>query len=94
MLKTIFLVVLVCLVFCGCEVMYQPRLTHQPVIDPVCTEFPPKVEDEKVWVEAKTNKIWVNSQVDENGDLIDGHYKYIVVKPGHWAVKGQENEQN
>ena len=93
MLRKMFFGLIMCLVASGCEIIYQPH-SRQPLMSSVCTEPPSKVEDEKVWVEAKTNKIWVSPLVDENGDLIDGHYKYIVIKPGHWAVKGQENEQN
>ena len=44
---------------------------------------------EKVWDEAETRKIWVNAHVDDNGDMVEGHYKYLVVAPGHWAVKGE-----
>ena len=60
---------------------------------PSVTENNPKVNDEKVWVEAKTNKIWVNPHVEESGDLIDGHYRYVVVTPGHWAVETEKREQ-
>lgn len=43
--------------------------------------------EEKIWIEAKTSKIWVNPQVDDSGDMVEGHYKYTVMVPGHWAVK-------
>ena len=42
---------------------------------------------ELIITEAETKKIWVNSQVDENGDMVEGHYKHVIVTPGHWAVK-------
>ena len=47
-----------------------------------------KTKEEKAWVEAKTSRIWVNAHVDENGDMVEGHYKDTVLEPGHWAVKG------
>jgi len=47
-----------------------------------------KPKEEKVWVEAKTSRVWVNSHVDENGDLIEGHYKDVVLESGHWDIKG------
>ena len=56
-----------------------------------------KAKEEKDWVEAKTSRIWVNPHVDENGDLVDGHYKNTILEQGHWAVKGNghgtSNEQ-
>ena len=46
-----------------------------------------KPKEEHSWVEAKTSRIWVNSHVDGNGDLVEGHYKNTVLESGHWAVK-------
>ena len=47
-----------------------------------------KPKEEKAWIEAKTSRMWVNPHVDENGDLVEGHYKNTVLEPGHWAIKG------
>ncbi len=52
-----------------------------------------KPQEEKVWVEAKTSRIWVNPHVDENGDLVEGHYKHIITEAGHWEVKADERKQ-
>ena len=49
--------------------------------------------EEKIWIEAKTSKIWVNPQVDESGDMVEGHYKYTVMVPGHWAVKDEDGKK-
>ena len=49
--------------------------------------------DDKVWIEAKTSKIWVNPHVDESGDMVEGHYKYTVMVPGHWAVKDEDGKK-
>ena len=48
---------------------------------------------EEVWIEAKTSRVWVNDRVDENGDLVEGHYKNVILEPGHWDVKGSDNGQ-
>ncbi len=47
-----------------------------------------KPSQQKVWVEAKTSRIWVSPRVDENGDYVEGHYKYIVLETGHWSLNG------
>ncbi len=77
----------------GCITTSKSKL---PVTKPLSiTEEGGKVSSdvkEKVWVEAETSKIWVNPHVDENGDMIDGHYKYTIVTPGHWAVKDRGRE--
>lgn len=39
------------------------------------------------WIPAKTQTVWVNPTVDETGAFIDGHYKQVVVEPGHWALQ-------
>lgn len=45
------------------------------------------VETQTIWVNAKTKKIWVNPHVDEEGNMIEGHYKYVVLEKGHWALQ-------
>ncbi len=52
-----------------------------------------KPTQQKVWVEAKTSRIWVSPQVDENGDYVEGHYKYIVLEPGHWSLNGNQTDR-
>jgi len=49
-----------------------------------------KPTQQKFWVEAKTSRIWVSPHVDENGDYIEGHYKYIVLESGHWSLNGNQ----
>ena len=53
-----------------------------------------KPSQQQAWVEAKTSRIWVSPHIDENGDYVEGYYKYIVLVPGHWSVNGnQANNQ-
>src|ERR1700733_7091375 len=56
-------------------------------------EIKPKPPEDKVWIEAKTSKLWVNPYVDENGDLVEGHYKDIVTEQGHWELKSNDGNQ-
>lgn len=84
--------VIICLLsvcLSGCSIMYIKRPDRS---SPVCVDTT-VVREKKVWIEAKTNKIWVNQHVDESGDLIDGHYKYVVITPGHWATEGSYGQE-
>lgn len=81
-MKQIVAMVMVCLLCSGCQSMFK----KQPLLAPARNLSNP----EKVWVEAQTRKVWTNPYVDDNGDMVDGHYKYVVVAPGHWAVKGEK----
>ncbi len=81
---------LVCIFLTGCQTV---KSKNQIMLLPAVKESNSKVNEEKFWVEAETNKIWVNPHVDENGELVDGHYKYVVVIPGHWAVENGKREQ-
>lgn len=82
-MRQVLMTLTVCAILCsGCQSLSKNQLKHFSIpADALGTE--------KVWVEAKTRKIWVNAHVDDNGDMVDGHYKYLVVAPGHWAVKGE-----
>ena len=53
----------------------------------------PKSSEDKAWVEAKTSRVWVSPRIDENGDYVEGYYKYIVIDPGHWSLNGSETKQ-
>ena len=53
----------------------------------------PKSPEDQAWVEAKTRRIWVSPRSDENGDYVQGYYKYIVIDPGHWSLNGNEAKQ-
>ncbi len=69
---------------------FQELDFSKPLI-PIPERQEAKPKEQKVWVEAKTGRIWVNPRVDENGDLVEGHYKNVVLEPGHWAVNGNEH---
>jgi len=51
---------------------------------------PKKPPQQQAWVEARTSRLWVSPYVDENGDYVQGHYKYIVLRPGHWDINGKQ----
>ncbi len=83
----------------GCTGYQDPDFNKPLIVLPQDTdiqqnkESKPKPPEDKVWIEAKTNKLWVNSYVDENGDLVEGHYKDIVIEQGHWEVKSNAGNQ-
>ncbi|MBF0490202.1 MAG: TraV family lipoprotein [Candidatus Omnitrophica bacterium] len=72
----------------GCETFKEPDF-DKPLI-PIPENKPAKSKEDKVWVEAKTSRIWINPHVDENGDYEQGHYKYTVLENGHWRVNPNE----
>ncbi len=81
MREGLFILLAFCVVCSGCVTLVKEK-THCPVIS--------AKKSDMVWVEAKTNKIWVNPHLDESGDMVEGHYKYTVIIPGHWEdVKGK-----
>ena len=86
-LKFVFLLCVV--ILSGCTTLDEPDF-NKPLI-PIPERQEAKPKEQKVWVEAKTGRIWVNPRVDENGDLVEGHYKNVVLEPGHWAVNGNEH---
>jgi len=53
----------------------------------------PKPAAQQVWVDAKTSRIWVSPHVDENGDYVQGHYKYIVLEQGHWSLDASQTNR-
>ena len=83
MLKELFIITVIGLNLSGCTLVHKSQTKIVKVLA-AAVEQP---AGEKVWVEAQTNKVWVNPHVDENGDMVEGHYKHIVITPGHWAVK-------
>jgi len=74
----------------GCACFQEPDFNKPLIVLSENKETKPK--EEKIWVEAKTSRVWVNTQMDENGDLVEGHYKHIVTEAGHWAVKSDERK--
>lgn len=86
--------VMIILLFGGCASFNEPDF-DKPLI--VLPEDKPANPENKVikppqqqhWVEAKTSRMWISPHVDENGDYVEGYYKYIVLKPGHWIDGNQ-----
>ncbi|MBF0490434.1 MAG: TraV family lipoprotein [Candidatus Omnitrophica bacterium] len=70
----------------GCASFDEPDF-DKPLI-PIVDKKESKPQEDKVWVEAKISRMWVNPKVDENGDLVEGHYKNVVLEQGHWVIKG------
>ena len=82
---------LICLALTGCGTLSHPR--SKPEIAPLLATTPQTAEDKAGWVNTETKKIWVNEHVDENGDLVEGHYKYVVTTPGHWSTDAESGKQ-
>ena len=80
------LLVMLVFSFTGCAGIHKTKTGNVTPMAISSQEVPSSGEEEKVWVEAETRKVWVNDHVDENGDMVEGHYKHMVVTPGHWAA--------
>ena len=85
MRQKIFLVILFCLFCSGCKTFDSFVKKGETI--PVITAEKPQSETETVWVPAKTNKVWVNAHIDDEGSMIDGHYKFVILEEGHWALQ-------
>ena len=85
MRRQFYLMIIMCLLCSGCKTM-ESFLTKNKSI-PVIKSVKADIETETVWVSAKTKKVWVNPHIDEEGNMIDGHYKYVVLEEGHWALQ-------
>ncbi|MBP9854911.1 MAG: TraV family lipoprotein [Candidatus Omnitrophica bacterium] len=79
------LVISICLICTGCKT-FQTSLKKNKSI-PVITAINPAVETETVMVPAKTKKVWVNPYIDDEGNMIEGHYKYVILEESHWALQ-------
>jgi hypothetical protein len=87
MLQRSFLFLMMVISFTGCTTIHKAQTLPVTPKSATAQEEQSTNEKDKVWVEAETKKIWVNNHVDESGDMVEGHYKHIIVTPGHWAVK-------
>ena len=87
--------------FSGCVSYQDPDFDKPLIILPQDNDIVQKKEanpeknetrapQQQSWVEAKTSRIWVSPHVDENGDYVEGYYKYIVLDPGHWSLNGNQ----
>lgn len=81
----LFVTILICLFCSGCKTMESFLKKNDSI--PVIKSVKADIETETVWVPAKTKKVWVNPHIDEAGNMIDGHYKYIILEEGHWALQ-------
>ena len=82
-----FLLLMLVVSSTGCAAIHKLQTRNVAPMPVSAQGKPVSGENEKVWVEAETKKVWINNYVDENGDMVEGHYKHIMVTPGHWAVK-------
>lgn len=85
MKQNFWLVILMCLISSGCSTLENFIRNYNAI--PVTSAIKQKADTETVWVQAKTRKIWINPYVDDDGSMVEGHYKYIVLEEGHWAVQ-------
>ncbi len=85
MRQKIILVILSCIFCSGCKTF--DSFVKKGGSIPVITAEKTQVETETVWVPAKTKKVWVNPHIDEEGNMVDGHYKYMILEEGHWALQ-------
>ena len=88
MIQKLLVITMLVATFSGCTIIHKSQTKFIKLMPE--EKLP---QEEKVWVEAKTNKVWVNQHVDENGDMVEGHYKHIVMNPGHWAVKDEDGKK-
>lgn len=85
MRQKVVLIIFLSLVCSGCKTF--DGFVKKDGSIPIITAGKPHVETETVWVQAKTSKVWVNPHIDDDGNMIDGHYKYVILEEGHWALQ-------
>ena len=98
MLLKFLSMVMIILLFGGCTSFNDPDFDKPLIVLPEDKPSNPENKETKplqqrLWVEAKTSRIWVNPHIDENGDYVEGYYKYIVLDPGHWILNGNQTRQ-
>jgi len=97
----LFLMFMLC-ILSGCTGYQDPDFDKPLIILPEDRDNNSEISDTKsenreikppqqqAWADAKTSRIWVSPHVDENGDYVEGYYKYIVLVPGHWILNGSQ----
>lgn len=90
-MKKVMGLLTMCLVCAGCQFPLAQTTPVQTMVLPQEMSLPNDEDAEKVWIPAQTQRVWVNAHIDKNGDMIAGHYKYLVVTPGCWVLKGDES---
>ena len=84
-MRKICWLMVMCILCSGCKTLDSFLRKEESL--PVIKASQQQPETETVWVNAKTKKVWINPLVDEEGNMVEGHYKYIVLEKGHWALQ-------
>ena len=71
----------------GREVVEAPRLTPSPAALGPEAPYLPLVQPPEV------RRVWVTAHLSEAGDLIAGHWVYLMLEPSQWVLRGYTGPQ-
>ena len=71
----------------GREVVEAPRLTPSPAALGPEAPYLPLVQPPEV------RRVWVTAHLNEAGDLIAGHWVYLMLEPSQWVLRGYRGPQ-
>ena len=71
----------------GREVVEAPRLTPSPAALGPEAPYLPLVQPPEV------RRVWVTAHLNEAGDLIAGHWVYLMLEPSQWVLRGYTGPQ-
>ena len=64
-----------------------PELTPSPVLGPEAP-YLPLVQPPEV------RRVWVTPHLNESGDMIAGHWVYLMLEPSQWYLRGYKGPQD
>lgn len=64
-----------------------PSLDHDPVAPPITQDAPRMLRTSALYAPPEELRIWVNRWRDQDGDLHDDSFIYVVLGEGRWLVR-------
>ncbi|ACO04991.1 type IV conjugative transfer system protein TraV (plasmid) [Persephonella marina EX-H1] len=64
----------------------KPKCNLKPKAEIKVRVIKEKPFAQPIRIQPKIAKIWIQPYVDENGNLVDGRYIYVIVKKGGWLL--------
>ncbi len=83
-MQIIYSILVLCILCSGCSGLNSFTKKENTK---VLTAMDQKGETETIWIPDKTQKVWVNPHVDEEGNMVEGHYKHVILEKGHWDLQ-------
>ena len=66
---------------------------NAPMLEPSAGALGPEAPYLPLVRPPEVQRVWITAHLNDSGDLIAGHWVYLMLEPSHWLLRGYQGDR-